>query len=79
MLDGKTVIQKRRIDNDFVIKDILIGSDKFTERLKLYSARDIRIALKKYGFRVREMFGDYYGNEFRNKTSGRLVIFAQKI
>lgn len=77
--NGKKVIQKRRIENNFIFKDIKIGDLVFTERIKLYSCDYIKEILKKAGFRVVKVFGDYFGNKFSKNKSERIIIFAQKI
>jgi SAM-dependent methyltransferase len=79
MLDRKIVCQKRRIDGDFIVKDIMIGKYKFQEILKLYSFKKIEEVLKNYRFIVKNVFGDYLGNRYYLKKSKRLIIFAQKI
>jgi SAM-dependent methyltransferase len=78
MLNGMKVIQERRIENDFVFKDIKIGSKIFSERIKLYSLESIKKELERTGFNVRKVFGDYFGNTFLKNQSKRFIIIAQK-
>jgi len=78
VIGGKAVTQKRRIEGDFIIKDIIIGRRKYSEVLKLYSYKKIKDILKKYRFIVKNVFGDYLGNRYISKKSKRLIIFAQK-
>ncbi len=81
IINGKKIVQKRRIENGFVIKDIYINSDKkpsYSEILRLYSHDDITDAMDINGFKVIKMFGDYYGNKFVKSKSSRLIIFAKK-
>jgi SAM-dependent methyltransferase len=77
-LNGMKVIQERRIENDFVYKDIRIGSKIFSERVKLYSLESIKKELEVKGFNVRKAFGDYFGNAFLKNQSKRFIIIAQK-
>jgi SAM-dependent methyltransferase len=81
-LEGKLIIQKRRLENDFVIKDIIIRTDKdeqvFTERLKLFDSKTLFNVLEKNKLKTKNVFGDYYGNKFELNKSSRFVIFAQK-
>jgi len=74
--------QKRRIENGFVKKDILIESKdkilRFEEMLKLYSAAEFKTAFKSYGLVIKNLFGDYYGNKFLENKSQRLIVIAQK-
>ena len=78
VVNRKAVTQKRRIEGDFIVKDIIIGKRKYTEVLKLYSLKEIESVLKKYRFIVKNVFGDYLGNRYFSKNSKRLIIFAQK-
>lgn len=78
---GKKIVQKRRIENGFVIKDIYINGDRkpsYSEILRLYSPYDIIDAMDVKGFKVIKIFGDYYGNKFSKSKSSRLIIFAKK-
>ncbi len=78
-MNGKKIIQKRRIENNYVIKEITIGNKVFEERIKLYSLPRIKNALKQNGLNTEFVFGDYYGNSFDRKESGRMIVFAKKI
>lgn len=75
---GKKACQERRIENDFVYKDIKICKDIFTERIKLYSCRDICVRLESLGLNVVSVFGDFFGNSFLKNKSKRFIIIAQK-
>ena len=81
-ISGKKVLQKRRIENDFVIKDILIQNGKndlaYCEKLKLYTPDRFRRAFRKEGFRIIRISGDYSGNDFNSEKSQRIIIFAKK-
>lgn len=78
ILEGEKIIQKRRIENDFIFKDIKIGNRIYTERIKLYSLNVIKKELERLGFGVAKVYGDYYGNKFIKNKSGRFIIIAQK-
>ncbi len=75
--EGVKVVQKRYIENKFVFKDIYIGDDKYTERLKLYDTDDLDAVFSKTGFDVLYKFGDYYGNTFDRENSGRMVYICR--
>jgi SAM-dependent methyltransferase len=81
VINNHIVIQKRRIENDFVIKDILIKLDskelKYTEKLKLYSLKDFERIFKRYNLKIYKVFGDYFGNDFDINKSSRLLIYAK--
>ena len=81
-IDGKLIVQKRRIDNGFVIKDIYIDKSKspeYSEVLKLYDFDSINREFQRIGFENEFVFGDYFGNKFSKDKSERLIIFARKI
>jgi SAM-dependent methyltransferase len=78
IINGKKILQKRRIENDFVFKDIKIGDKVFTERIKLYPLATIKKELEEFGFCVHNVFGDYYGNKFVKNISKRFIVIAQK-
>ncbi|MBS1519152.1 MAG: class I SAM-dependent methyltransferase [Bacteroidetes bacterium] len=82
-IGNATVVQKRRIKEGYIIKDIEIHKGKkitrFNEILRLYSKQELIKCFKSHNFKIKSLFGDYYGNEFSEKKSKRLIIFAQKI
>ncbi|MBI5403226.1 MAG: class I SAM-dependent methyltransferase [Ignavibacteriae bacterium] len=78
VVQGKKVHQERRIENNFVYKNIRIGKDVFTERIMLYSCAEIRAELEKTGFNVKNVYGDYFGNKFFLNKSNRFILIAQK-
>lgn len=83
MLLGKEFIQKRKIENNFVIKDITIKSGakkiSYQEVLKLYEAQELKRAFEKNSLKVLSSFGDYFGSKFSKENSQRLILIAQKI
>jgi len=79
MHDGIKIVLKRRVTDGFVTKDIIIGKKVYTERIRLYSAEEIRNMLKNSGFRIENRFGDYLGNGFSSTKSKRLIIFSRKV
>ncbi len=76
------IFQKRRIENDRVIKQITIrknGIEKiYHESVKMYGKDELSDLISKAGFNIRNYFGDYSGNNFDLKTSPRIIIIAQK-
>ncbi|MCX7834190.1 MAG: class I SAM-dependent methyltransferase [Ignavibacteria bacterium] len=89
-LGDKIILQKRRIENNFVFKDIYIckkyqfkecvrRKPDFMERIKLYGFTEIRNELRKNNLEIIEIFGDYYGNKYNELNSKRLIIFAKKV
>jgi SAM-dependent methyltransferase len=79
--DEFVIIQKRKIENGFIQKEILIknnGKEKrFNEILRLYDHNELRSAFKDNGFRIMNSFGDYWGNKFESEKSERLIFIAK--
>ncbi|HEX2786272.1 MAG TPA: class I SAM-dependent methyltransferase [Ignavibacteria bacterium] len=76
------ITQRRKIDGDFVIKNIKISSGKknfvYREKLKLYGFNTMEKVFGKYGLKVYKSFGDYFGNKYSKHNSQRMILFAQK-
>lgn len=77
-----TVTQKRKIENGFVKKEISIKKGEkvlnFSEVLRLYSLNEFKKVFNGYNLKIQNLFGDYYGNNFNEKKSQRLIIIAKK-
>ncbi|HRI86038.1 MAG TPA: class I SAM-dependent methyltransferase [Ignavibacteria bacterium] len=82
-IGGISVIQKRKIEYGFIIKNIEVYKGRnvrrFKEILKLYSKKELINCFEKFNFKVKMLFGDYYGSKFSEKNSKRIIIIAQKI
>lgn len=76
--DGEKILQKRYIKDGFVFKDIQIGNEKYTERLKLYNKDELQNALADNRLEPVNVFGDYYGNEFNREESKRIIFICRK-
>lgn len=75
--EGEKIIQKRYIENGFVYKDIYIGKDKYTERLRLYTKDELERALTEADLEPVNLFGDYYGNGFESEASKRVIYICR--
>ena len=75
--------QRRKIDGDFVVKDIRIISGskelKYKEVLKLYSLSELKKAFNSFNLKIIKKYGDYFGNPYNLKESKRIILFAQKL
>lgn len=72
----------RRIVDDTVLKTITFQPPNgqectFTERVKLYDKAWFEKHLPRMGFKIDDIFGGYEGQEFKEATSSRLLIFAR--
>jgi SAM-dependent methyltransferase len=82
VIGEKKIYEFRRIENDRVVKEIIIESEnekrKYFESVKLYSKDSLVDKLLKIGFELDSIFGDYDGVEFDRKKSPRLILFMKK-
>jgi len=80
--NGSRITQNRFIDGNRVRKNITIENngtiDEFYESVRLYSDNEMMSFLQRAGFKILKKFGDYKGNDFKEDSSQRLIIFAQK-
>lgn len=77
-IDGITFKINRKIENNFVIKDIYF-EDKgenfhFTEKVKAYSLQDFEQMMESQEIYLLDTFGDYKLNKFYKNTSERLIL-----
>jgi len=81
-LNGKKIIERRKIVNNRIIKEILIADknkeNRFVESVRLYSKNEIISEFSRIGFNLIKTFGDYEGNSFDENTSTRIILFFQK-
>jgi len=82
LIDRKIIIEKRKIVNDRIIKEIQIKNGleekRFIESVRLYSKTEIENEFKKIGFTLVSTFGDYDGNKYDEQNSSRLILFFKK-
>ncbi|MGH2575778.1 MAG: class I SAM-dependent methyltransferase [Ignavibacteria bacterium] len=84
---GRLITQLRKIKDNFVVKDIVIIKKHrtkniyrlFQEKIRLYTFQDFKRMFYKFGLKITNIFGDYYGNRFSKNISPRLIIFARKV
>ncbi len=78
-INGKEIVETRRIENDRIIKSISITSEsashEYFEAVKLYSKDKIVRSFKELGYVPVYEAGDYFGNSFKSNESERLIIF----
>ena len=84
-LSGATVIERRRIDGKFVVKDITIEVEgksdvmEYQERVRLYNLLDLKSLHSSNELQIQECFGNYLGEEFNISHSPRLILFSRPI
>jgi hypothetical protein len=81
-IGDKTIYESRSIENERVVKKIVIkssvGLSSYMESVKLYSKDVLIKQLLKIGFELKSVFGDYDGAEFNEHSSPRLILFLKK-
>ena len=82
IVSEKKIIQDRKIIGDRVVKDITISQDglrkNFRESVRMYSGTELLTALKKSGFKIHKVFGDFDGSKFDLNSSPRIIIISGK-
>jgi len=77
-VDGIDFLQKRRVENGYIIKDISFTFEgelyNFQERVKAFSIDDFKTLFEQAGVYLLDVFGDYKLNTFHKKTSERLIM-----
>ncbi|MFT9849311.1 class I SAM-dependent methyltransferase [Aneurinibacillus sp. REN35] len=78
--EGKQIVERRKIENGFVIKEITITEGgttrQFFERVRLYHREEMKSMLESVGIDVTEVYGDY---DFRpySKDGKRMIIYGR--
>ena len=78
---GLSVTERRQIEGDMVIKDIVFdsrtGEKHYEERVKLYEKADLESMLRDADMKPAGSFGDYDGKRWAPETP-RTILFAEK-
>ncbi|WP_047152122.1 class I SAM-dependent methyltransferase [Aneurinibacillus tyrosinisolvens] len=76
-MEGKEIVERRKIEGGFVIKEILISENgqqrQFWERVRLYSKEEISAMLEKAQVNVKGVYGDYTLAPY-SSDSKRMII-----
>lgn len=82
VISGKRIVQKRKIENGRVEKDIRIETgdikNEYVESVKLYSDEFIISKFEEIGYKLADKFGDYSGASFDKQNSDRLILIFTK-
>jgi hypothetical protein len=80
--DGLDIMQYRKINENVVIKNIIVkdikGERRYQEKVKLYTKEKMADMFAKYGFHILHVFGDYDGQTYNEAESPRMVFLCQK-
>lgn len=75
---------ERKIEAGMVFKTITFTGPsiekpvKYQERVKLYDPGWFSENLTECGFKLKNIYGDYHGGEFKEKSSQRLILISRK-
>lgn len=78
-VENKHIVERRKIENGFVVKEINITENdqtrQFWERVRLYSLEEMKAMLSRAGMEVESVYGDY---DFRaySKEGKRMIIYG---
>jgi hypothetical protein len=77
-IDGISFKIERKIEDNFIIKDIYFTDNNqdfhFTEKVKAYSLQDFEEMMNQKDIYLLDTFGDYKLNKFYKNTSERLIL-----
>lgn len=85
-VEGQQIVEKRRIDNNFVLKDIFItdfqgqhGERQYHERVKLYTCAQLRQMLEESGLVTDDVYGGYNEEvEYDEALSKRMIFVGHR-
>ncbi len=76
-INGKTIMEKRSIIGDRVVKEIEVHSElsvyNFRESVALYPYEKILLKFEEFGYERIELLGDYKGSKFEKDISERFI------
>jgi len=77
--EGQRIVELRRIEDGFVIKDIVITSPggeprHYIERIMLYGLDDFRRMLREAGLHLQNVHGNYDEEIYDPETSRRMIL-----
>lgn len=80
-IEGITFNISRYIKDGFIVKEINFIADNeshtYYEKVKILPLEKIKSYLKKAGFSIKYLFGDYDLNEFNKEESDRLILVLE--
>jgi len=81
-LDEAEIHQFRKIKDKRVTKKIVITKNgnisQFEESVRMFTKDELTDAIQNIGFDIYKTFGDFFGNEFDNLNSPRLIMICKK-
>ena len=81
-IEGGIIKQERIFKENRLIKKISINMrDKkklFHESVRAYTKDELLLLFSNHALKIQNIFGDYYGNDFQESISPRIIIIASK-
>lgn len=80
---GLIIDERRTIEDGYVRKQITISESgrrdrSYMEQVKLYRLEDFDLMCKEAGLMIQQVYGDYQGADYDEKTSPRLIMIGRK-
>lgn len=77
--EGQRIVERRRIEDGYVVKDIAISTPggqprHYMERIKLYGLEDFRHMLKEAGLELQNVHGNYDEETYDPDKSRRMIL-----
>jgi SAM-dependent methyltransferase len=83
VIDGVTFATEKKIENDFVVKNITVFDNQnefhYQEKVQLLTLENFKNYLAKEKLVIQSVLGNYELDEFNLNESPRLIILAQKL
>lgn len=82
--EGQRIVERRRIEDGYVFKDIIIltpgGEPRhYIERIKLYGLNDFQGMLKEAGLELQNVHGNYDEELYDPDTSRRMILVGVRL
>ena len=77
-IDGIVYHITRWSDREYFYKKITAGDQSHIEQVAKFGPGDFEHMFSRNGLQVKKIYGDYFLNEYDNKTSLRLILLAEK-
>jgi SAM-dependent methyltransferase len=82
-IEGINIRQKRKLEGNVVIKDIIVSRNgdppkKFQERLRVYTLEELQKICGTLSLDIVHIFGSEKGGPYRKKDSPRMALLLQK-
>lgn len=78
VINGTSFTVRKWVESSTFIKRIEVDGQRFEERVRAYTAKQLEAMLHGIGFQVKDVFGNYALGAFENNSSDRAIFVAEK-